>query len=73
MEQFIELEKEPPVMAEEMKQQTAIDRKELSGTFCRGCGYCFALSGRYPNTNSGTSEILTKKSPLLKFYHRCLA
>ena len=30
----------PPVMDDEIKEIIEKDRKELSGDFCRGCGYC---------------------------------
>ena len=30
----------PPVMTEEIAAVIEHDRKELSGEFCRGCGYC---------------------------------
>ena len=30
----------PPVLAKELQAEIDGDRKELSGDFCRGCGYC---------------------------------
>ncbi len=40
LEQFLKLEENPPVLNDEMKRQIAKDKEELSGNFCRGCGYC---------------------------------
>lgn len=40
MEQFLACEKNPPVMNQEMKAFIETERRELSGEFCRGCGYC---------------------------------
>ena len=40
LEQFLACEKNPPVMNQEMKAFIETERRELSGEFCRGCGYC---------------------------------
>lgn len=40
LEEFITLEKNPPVLDEAMWKVIEKDRKELAGDFCRGCGYC---------------------------------
>lgn len=40
LDEFISFQDNPPVMNDEMRQRIAKDREELSGDFCRGCGYC---------------------------------
>jgi aryl-alcohol dehydrogenase-like predicted oxidoreductase len=40
LEQFLKLEENPPVFNDEIKAQIAKDKAELSGNFCRACGYC---------------------------------
>ena len=40
LEEFISYIDNPPVMNDEIKALIEHDRKELSGEFCRGCGYC---------------------------------
>lgn len=40
LDEFISFQKNPPVMTDEMRARIEKDRKELSGDFCRGCGYC---------------------------------
>lgn len=40
LDEFLEFQKNPPVLTEEMERRIAKDREELSGDFCRGCGYC---------------------------------
>jgi aryl-alcohol dehydrogenase-like predicted oxidoreductase len=40
LEQFLKLEENPPVLNDELKAQIAKDKAELSGNFCRACGYC---------------------------------
>lgn len=40
LDQWIGYNENPPVLDEELKAIIEKDRKELSGDFCRGCGYC---------------------------------
>ena len=40
LEQFLSFIKEPPAMTEPIRAMIEQDRKLLSGSFCRGCGYC---------------------------------
>ena len=40
LDEFMTLEKSPPAMDDELKKAIEHDRQELSGSFCRGCGYC---------------------------------
>lgn len=40
LEQFLACEEKPPVLDSEMQDFIAAERAELTGEFCRGCGYC---------------------------------
>ena len=40
LDEFISYIGHPPVMTDEIKALIEADRRELSGEFCRGCGYC---------------------------------
>ena len=40
LDEWLSFNDNPPVMDEEVKSIIEKDRKELSGDFCRGCGYC---------------------------------
>lgn len=40
MEEFLALHANPPAWDDEMRERIARDKAELSGNFCRGCGYC---------------------------------
>ena len=40
LEQIIDMELNPPERTAEIERLIARDRKELSGAFCRSCGYC---------------------------------
>lgn len=40
LEEFLGYMDAPPVLTEELRALIGKDRQELSGDFCRGCGYC---------------------------------
>lgn len=40
LDEFISFQHNPPVLTDEMRDRIKKDRLELSGDFCRGCGYC---------------------------------
>lgn len=40
LDEWISFQDNPPALTDEMRERIARDRKQLSGNFCRGCGYC---------------------------------
>jgi aryl-alcohol dehydrogenase-like predicted oxidoreductase len=40
LEEFLSLEASPPQLTDGLWQAIREDRRELAGSFCRGCGYC---------------------------------
>jgi predicted aldo/keto reductase-like oxidoreductase len=40
LDEFISFQDNPPVLTDEMRERIQRDREQLSGDFCRGCGYC---------------------------------
>lgn len=40
LEEFLSLEQNPPPLDDAMRKSIEDDKRELSGNFCRGCGYC---------------------------------
>lgn len=40
LDEFLAYRTNPPVLDEELLSKIEMDKKELSGNFCRGCGYC---------------------------------
>ena len=40
LNQIIDMEQNPPVRTDEIDRLIERDRRELSGAFCRSCGYC---------------------------------
>lgn len=59
--QFIALEKNPPAYDREMQRIVERDRKELAGSFCRGCGYCLpCTAGIEINTAARLSFLMRR-------------
>ncbi len=40
LDEFISFQDNPPTLTDEMRERIEKDRRELTGDFCRGCGYC---------------------------------
>ena len=40
LDEWLSYQDNPPVLTDEMRAVIEKDRRELSGNFCRGCGYC---------------------------------
>ena len=40
LDEWLSYQDNPPVLTDEMRAQIENDRRQLSGNFCRGCGYC---------------------------------
>lgn len=40
LEEFLSYQENPPALTDAIQAEIAKDRKELAGSFCRGCGYC---------------------------------
>ena len=63
LQEFLELEKNPPAYDEKMKQLIARDRAELAGNFCHGCGYCQPCPVGIPIQNAARMSLLLRRSP----------
>ena len=63
LQEFLELEENPPAYDEEMKQLIARDRAELAGNFCHGCGYCQPCPVGIPIQNAARMSLLLRRSP----------
>lgn len=58
---------QPPVLDEELLAVIAQDKKELSGDFCRGCGYCLPCPAEIPINNCARMSVLLRRSNTQNF------
>lgn len=63
LDEFIGYMAEPPAMTEEIKAMIERDRKELSGSFCRSCGYCMPCPVGIQINQCARMSQLIRRSP----------
>ena len=63
LDEFISYIDNPPCMTDELEAFIASERKELSGEFCRGCGYCMPCPVGIEINNCARMSLLLRRSP----------
>ena len=64
LEEFLSYNENPPVYNGEIKAFIEKERKELTGEFCRGCGYCMPCPQGIEINNCARMSLLLRRSPV---------
>ena len=63
LEEWLEFMDETPVYDEELRAYVEHEKKELSGDFCRGCGYCMPCPADIMINNCARMSLMLRRSP----------
>ncbi|MDI6705431.1 MAG: aldo/keto reductase [Bacillota bacterium] len=70
LEEFLEMEKNPPELDETLREVIRRDREELAGNFCRGCGYCLPCPIDIDIPIAARMSLLLRRAPHEPFLER---
>lgn len=63
LDEFISYNDNPPQMTDEIKAVIESDRKQLSGDFCRGCGYCMPCPAGIRINDAARMSLMLRRAP----------
>ena len=63
LDEFLSYQACPPTLTEALQKEIEKDRKELSGDFCRGCGYCMPCPAGIEINNCARMSLMLRRAP----------
>ena len=63
LDEFLSYQTCPPQLDEELLQEIEADKKQLSGDFCRGCGYCMPCPAGIEINNCARMSLMLRRAP----------
>ena len=64
LDEFLAYNNDPPSMSDEIAEFIKREREELSGDFCRGCGYCMPCPVGIEINNCARMSLMIRRAPV---------
>ena len=64
LDEFLAYNENPPAMTDEIRAYIEKEKKELSGDFCRGCGYCMPCPVGIQINNAARMSLMIRRAPV---------